>query len=286
MPSETRVRLPQYPPVLGQAQFQQRNLHKGPHGSNMSVAENPPPIRFTRTGLPARLCLAGPCRIHGQDGGVGVSVLPEVASLFTERKMLSSALYASFFFTVALLVTTAYFLMGGLPLLTLKHDTPLDARFVRGFFNVYYRAAFWASLGAFVQLCALGQVSLCPRRGGQCLRRLAAAQAFVAGHAAARRKDRGQQRRGDSALSSCAYGSALRQPGSAGSHCLGAAVAVPAAQIKISVASQATPALCVQPSFYLASPAPCGAIGVKSSGRHTSSLCANRIQRPVRLMMT
>ena len=92
-----------------------------------------------------------------------MSVLPEVASLFTERKMLSSALYASFFFTVALLVTTAYFLMGGLPLLTLKHDTPLDARFVRGFFNVYYRAAFWASLGAFVQLCALGQVSLCPR---------------------------------------------------------------------------------------------------------------------------
>ena len=61
--------------------------------------------------------------------------------------MLSSALYASFFFTVALLVTTAYFLMGGLPLLTLKHDTPLHARFVRGFFDVYYRAAFWASLG-------------------------------------------------------------------------------------------------------------------------------------------
>ena len=71
--------------------------------------------------------------------------------------MLSSALYASFFFTVALLVTTAYFLMGGLPLLTLKHDTPLDARFVRGFFNVYYRAAFWASLGAFVSYALWGR---------------------------------------------------------------------------------------------------------------------------------
>ena len=81
---------------------------------------------------------------------LGVSLPPEVASYFEERKMLSSALYASFFFTVALLVTTAYFLMGDLPLLTLTHDTPLDARFVRGFFNVYYRAAFWASLGAFV----------------------------------------------------------------------------------------------------------------------------------------
>ena len=179
------------PPVLGPAQFQPRDVRPGPHG-NLSVAENPPPIRFTRTRLPPRLWLAGPCRIQGQMEELGVSLPPEVAGYFEERKILSSALYASFFFTVALLVTTAYFLMGGLPLLTLKHDTPLDARFVRGFFNVYYRAAFWASLGAFVQLCALGQVSLCPRRGGQCLRRLAAAQALAAGHAAARRKDRGE----------------------------------------------------------------------------------------------
>ncbi|PUA99178.1 hypothetical protein C8C99_4061 [Acidovorax sp. 107] len=71
--------------------------------------------------------------------------------------MLSPAIYASFFFTVALLVTTAYFLMGGLPLLTLKHDTPLDARFVRGFFSVYYRAAFWTSLGALVSYALWGR---------------------------------------------------------------------------------------------------------------------------------
>lgn len=45
------------------------------------------------------------------------------------------------FFTVALLVTTAYFILGSIPLLVLKHDTPLDARFVRGFFNIYYIAA-------------------------------------------------------------------------------------------------------------------------------------------------
>ncbi|RYF58536.1 MAG: hypothetical protein EOO27_12260 [Comamonadaceae bacterium] len=43
--------------------------------------------------------------------------------------------------TVALLVATAYFLMGSVPLLVLKHDTPLDARFVRAFFNVYFLAA-------------------------------------------------------------------------------------------------------------------------------------------------
>ena len=44
-----------------------------------------------------------------------------------------------------LLVVTAYFLMGSVPLLILKHDTPLDARFVRGFFNTYYRAATFAA---------------------------------------------------------------------------------------------------------------------------------------------
>lgn len=61
---------------------------------------------------------------------------------------MSSAVYPAFFFTVVLLVTTAYFLLGGLPLLVLKHDVPLDARFIRAFFNVYYKAAFWASVGA------------------------------------------------------------------------------------------------------------------------------------------
>ena len=61
---------------------------------------------------------------------------------------MSFAIYAAIFFTVALLVTTAYFLMGGLPLLVLKHDVPLDALFIRGFFDAYYRAAFWTALGA------------------------------------------------------------------------------------------------------------------------------------------
>ena len=48
---------------------------------------------------------------------------------------------AALSFTVALLVTTTYFILGSIPLLVLKHDTPLDARFVRAFFNLYYRAA-------------------------------------------------------------------------------------------------------------------------------------------------
>ena len=58
--------------------------------------------------------------------------------------------FAALFFTVVLMVTTAYFLMGGLPLLILKHDTPLDARFVRSFFDVYYKAAFVSATGACI----------------------------------------------------------------------------------------------------------------------------------------
>lgn len=52
-----------------------------------------------------------------------------------------AALIAALFFTVALLVVTAYFLMGSLPLLILKHDTPLDSRFIRGFYDTYFLAA-------------------------------------------------------------------------------------------------------------------------------------------------
>lgn len=67
-----------------------------------------------------------------------------------------SALFPAFFFTVALLVTTAYFLMGGLPLLVLQHDTPVDARFIRGFFNLYYRAVGVTAVGAAASYAWLG----------------------------------------------------------------------------------------------------------------------------------
>ncbi|MBI3369708.1 MAG: hypothetical protein HY021_15045 [Burkholderiales bacterium] len=60
---------------------------------------------------------------------------------------MSAALISALVFTVALLVTTAYFLMGSVPLLVLQHDTPLDGRFVRSFFNTYYLAAM-ATAGA------------------------------------------------------------------------------------------------------------------------------------------
>jgi hypothetical protein len=42
------------------------------------------------------------------------------------------------FSTIPLLMCMGYFFMGSLPLLILKHDTPMDSRFIRGFFNTYY----------------------------------------------------------------------------------------------------------------------------------------------------
>jgi hypothetical protein len=51
--------------------------------------------------------------------------------------------------TVVLLVWMGFFMMGSLPLLILKHDTPVDSRFIRGLFNVYYVAIMGtAAVGA------------------------------------------------------------------------------------------------------------------------------------------
>lgn len=56
--------------------------------------------------------------------------------------------------SVLLLVWMGFFMMGSLPLLILKHDTPLDSRFIRGLFNLYYVAIMCTSaVGALS--CAL-----------------------------------------------------------------------------------------------------------------------------------
>jgi hypothetical protein len=70
----------------------------------------------------------------------------------------SAAHIAALFFTVALLVVTAYFLMGSVPLLILKHDTPVDARFVRGFFNTYYLAAMFTAGATAVSYAFAGRL--------------------------------------------------------------------------------------------------------------------------------
>ena len=73
---------------------------------------------------------------------------------------MSVAMIAALFFTLALLVTTAYFIMGSIPLLVLKHDTPLDARFVRGFFNIYYVAAVVTASATSISFAFAGRPAL------------------------------------------------------------------------------------------------------------------------------
>lgn len=51
-------------------------------------------------------------------------------------------------FTVVLLAVTAYFLLGSVPLLILKHDNPMDSRFIRSFYITYFRIALLAAVAA------------------------------------------------------------------------------------------------------------------------------------------
>lgn len=83
---------------------------------------------------------------------------------------------APFATLVLLLVWMGFFMLGSLPLLVLKHDTPLDARFIRGLFDVYYKAVMvvavagtlthaWAHRpGTTVGMAAVGGVAFCSRR--------------------------------------------------------------------------------------------------------------------------
>ena len=84
---------------------------------------------------------------------------------------------APFVTLVLLLVWMGFFMLGSLPLMILKHDTPLDARFIRGLFDVYYKAVIvvaaagtlaYAVAGRPVMTTALasvGVVALASRRG-------------------------------------------------------------------------------------------------------------------------
>jgi hypothetical protein len=68
-----------------------------------------------------------------------------------------AAMVSALIFTVALFMTTAYFLMGSVPLLILKHDTHIDSRFIRGFYNTYYMAAIFTAAGTSLSYAFAGR---------------------------------------------------------------------------------------------------------------------------------
>jgi len=73
---------------------------------------------------------------------------------------MSAALLVALCCTGVLLLTTAYFFLGAVPLLTLRHDTPMDARFVHGFFNTYYLAAMGIAAATAASYALAGRPAL------------------------------------------------------------------------------------------------------------------------------
>ena len=57
---------------------------------------------------------------------------------------------ASLFFTVAMLAVTTYFLFGSIPLLILRHDNPMDSKFIKSFYVTYFKIALTVTMGATI----------------------------------------------------------------------------------------------------------------------------------------
>jgi hypothetical protein len=88
---------------------------------------------------------------------VGTSCTERMRRTRSIEPTMSASLILALFFTVALLATSAYFLMGSVPLLVLRHDTPLDSRFVRSFFNTYYLVAIFTAGATAVSYALAGR---------------------------------------------------------------------------------------------------------------------------------
>lgn len=80
--------------------------------------------------------------------------------------MTPSANGAALISTVALLMVTAYFFFGSVPLLVLKLDDPVDAKFIRSFYSTYYQIAFLHSYRCDLELPAFGATRVCRWCGG------------------------------------------------------------------------------------------------------------------------
>ena len=62
--------------------------------------------------------------------------------------------------TVAMLISMGFFFLGSLPLLVLKHDKPMDARFIRCVFNTHYVATLGIATIATVGRAQSGQTAM------------------------------------------------------------------------------------------------------------------------------
>ncbi len=60
---------------------------------------------------------------------------------------------------IPLLICMGYFFMGSLPLLVLQHDTPMDSRFIRDFFNTYYVAVVCTASVPAISFALVGHLA-------------------------------------------------------------------------------------------------------------------------------
>jgi hypothetical protein len=73
--------------------------------------------------------------------------------------MLEPRLFA-LLFTVLLLAVTTYFLLGSIPLLLLKHDNPIDGRFIRSFYITYFRIAICVAVSTVLSYLMASRLAL------------------------------------------------------------------------------------------------------------------------------
>ena len=93
--------------------------------------------------------------------------------------MLLTPTHAALLSTVALLAVTAYFLLGSVPLLVLKHDNPMDARFIRSFYITYYRLALLTATATAVCYVLAGRTGLALGAAGVALLTLVLRTKFI-----------------------------------------------------------------------------------------------------------
>ena len=93
--------------------------------------------------------------------------------------MLLTPTHAALLSTVALLAVTAYFLLGSVPLLVLKHDNPMDARFIRSFYITYYRLALFTATATAVCYALAGRTGLALGAAGVALLTLVLRTKFI-----------------------------------------------------------------------------------------------------------
>jgi hypothetical protein len=125
--------------LIGRSQF--TLLKASPGGRRVAAAASGEQLRCTRCKRckckPRTWAMVRPC-------AGGAPWASSVSKFHRERGLSSNNLVL--LSSVALLFWMGISVMAPLPLLVLRHDTPSDARFVRGLFNVSYRAVIGLAL--------------------------------------------------------------------------------------------------------------------------------------------